>query len=193
MMPLQSDQKKKFTMNDAKQVPLIWDFFKLFAAIFIAVAIAWVIFQHIPVLKYVGRHDFLMCFFMTQLTAFLAGLWGYQAIRSSRKVTKNDEWIRDGLFIHKLTWVILLILPLLWVVFAVLFLLPIFFVQMTVFFLFIFSLFLGSFLFPVLIVLTTILAYHIRGRFLLHLFTVYCLFTAHLLFWYLVLVTPVPA
>ena len=159
----------KFTMNDEKQVPLIWDFFKLYAAIFIA--IVSVIFLQIPVYDFMGSGSnlCLLCIFMTQLTAFLAGLWGYQALRNSRKATHPSKWIRVCLVMNIIVAVCCFITMLF--IATVLMALSL----------------LGSLLFYVLILLTTITAFIIRGRFFLHLLTVYCLLVAHLLFWHLAL------
>ena len=130
--------------------------------------------------------DAFLGYIMTQVTAFLAGLWGYQAIRDSHQVSQKDGWIRGCLFIHKWTWRILLMLPLLWVMIALVASFKLLIPPLILVIAFIFALFLGSFLFLVLIVLTTILANKIRGRFLLHCITMYCLFAAHLLCWHLI-------
>ena len=130
--------------------------------------------------------DAFLGYIMTQVTVFLASLWGYQAIRDSHQVSQRDEWIRGCLFIHKWTWRILLILPLLWVMIALVASFKLLIPPLALVIAFIFALFLGSFLFLVLIVLTTILANQIRGRFLLHCVTMYCLFAAHLLCWLLI-------
>ncbi|MCL2117831.1 MAG: hypothetical protein FWH27_05310 [Planctomycetaceae bacterium] len=68
-------------MDDAKLV-LVWGVIKLIAAILITAAIASVIYWRIPVYQYVGSgsNEMLIYISMSQLTAFLAGLWGYQVM-----------------------------------------------------------------------------------------------------------------
>jgi hypothetical protein len=132
-------------MDDAKQAPLIWDGIKLLAVVFITVT-AIVIVWYLP--NSVGNA--IVGYFMTQATAFLAGLWGYHAIRNSRQVSQKDEWIRDCLFIHQWTWKILLMLPLFWMIMALVASLELripLFVQIFVFILLLFSILLGTLLY----------------------------------------------
>ena len=158
-------------MDNAKHAPLIWDFFKLITAIFITMAIASVVYWRIPL------HDFLQCsgsailslmISMSQLTAFLAGLWGYQAIRNSCKVT-GSKWIRACLVMNIIVAVCCVIAMLFSATILIALSMP------------------GSLLFFLLVVQTTITAFFLRGRYFLHLLTVWCLLAAHLLFWYLAL------
>ena len=153
-------------MDDAKHAPLIWDFFKLITAVFITMSIASVIYWHIPlheILQCPGSTILSLMISMSQLMAFLAGLWGYQAIRNSLKVT-YPKWIRACLVLNTIVAVCCFIAMLLIVL------------SMP-----------GSLFFFLLVIQTTITAFFIRGRYFLHLLTVYCLLAAHLLFWYLAL------
>ena len=174
--------KGKFTMNDEKQVPLIGDFFKLFVAVLIIVAIASVVVWRFQFLEYFncrGTTLVNVCVWLLLLPAFLAGLWGYQAIRNFHKATNTSSYIQACMFMNKTVGIVcfISILPQPWVQLEAKAIPPVPLLSL--------SLALpGSLLFYILILLTTITAFIIRGRFFLHLLTVYCLFMAHILFWH---------
>jgi len=168
-------------MNDAKHTPLIWDFFKLITAVTITAAIAVVNVWYYPLIKYFdwrGTTLTAICVWLLLLPAFLAGLWGNQAIRKSHKATNKDPCVQACRFMNQTVWIIGLIslIPIsnlahphpavaMIPIFAVILSLP------------------GSLLFYILVVLTTITAIILRGCYFLHLITVYCLLVAHFLFW----------
>jgi len=154
-------------MDDAKLV-LVWGVIKLIAAILITAAIASVIYWRIPVYQYVGdgSNEILMYISMSQLTAFLAGLWGYQAISNSHKAADKNYWIHDCRVLN-ITVAICCFITMISCATILM--------ALTL---------LGSLLFFILVLQTTITALFIRGRFFLHLLTVDWFLAAHLLFWY---------
>ncbi len=153
--------------DDTKPVALFWDFYELAIAILMTAAIASVIIWRLPLHAYFncpGSSVMLMSVSMSQLAAALAGLWGYQAVHKSRRATDKSKWIQASLYINFATCFCCFfgMLPIIIFMYLALF---------------------GSLLFFLLVFITTVTAFIIRGRFFLHLITVYFLLTAHLLFW----------
>ena len=158
-------------MDNVKHAPLIWDFFKLITAIFITMAIASGVYWQIPfyeILQCSGSMILSLMISMSQLMAFLAGLWGYQAIRNSFKGT-DSKWIRACLVLNIIVAVCCFIAMLFTATILIVLSLP------------------GSLLFFLLVIQTTITAFFLRGRYFLHLLTVWCLLIGHILFWHLAL------
>jgi len=168
-------------MNDAKHAPLFWDFFKLMAAVVLTAAIAVVNVWYYPLLRYFdwrGTTLTAICVWLLLLPAFLAGLWGNQAIRISHKVTNKDPRIQACMFINKTVWIVGLIslIPISNLAHAhpAVAIIPIPAVILSL---------PGSLLFYILVIMTTITAFILRGRYFLHLVTVYCLLVVHFLLW----------
>ena len=161
-------------MNSEKHKPLIWDFAKLLVAVLITVFLIVNVACDLSLYEALtlalvthGSDGVLVCIAMTQLPAVLAGWWGWQAIHNSNMAVDKSKGIRACLIMNvtigifcSISMVAACTGTLLIMVFP------------------------GSLLFYVSILLTTITAFIIRGRFFLHLVTVYFLLAAHLLLWY---------
>ena len=163
-------------MNSEKHKPLIWDFAKLLVAVLITVFLVLDTicntghFEGLTLsLVTHGSDAVLVCIAMTQLPAVLAGWWGWQVIHNSNMAADKSKGIRACLIMNVTIGIFCSISM----------------VAACTGTLLILMVFPGSLLFYVSILLTTITAFIIRGRFFLHLITVYFLLAAHLLFWYL--------
>ena len=185
-------------MDDEKLAPLIWDFFKLMTAVVITAfpilsitCDLWIYEGLIVSLAPHGAAAISMLISVTQLPAILAGLWGWQAIHNSSKATgvRVNKLSKNYLVVHvephceknnlkcylrarptdsnKVIRVCLIMNVIVGIVCIIAMLMG---CMETPLVLLVFP---GSLLFYVLVILTSYTAFVIRGRFFLHLITIY--------------------
>lgn len=102
----------KITRDDEKHTPLLWDFFKLMVAVCITAAIAVVHTWPDPILEYLDWRSTTLvaiCVWLLLLPAFLAGLWGYHAIRKFHKETDKNPYVLACMFMNKTVGIVGLI------------------------------------------------------------------------------------